>query len=437
MNFSIANDRNGGIAVPLAIIFPILIGFTALAIERGLWQIKSSELQTLADTSAYSVVVSESELGKLDIENILKEVSSLSEVADDYKNLACATGHFQSAGLQIGLKFGSRTLCYSSPPQLGAHAGDDSYVEVTLAETVPRTLSKIYDNTDVVIRERVVVRASKTTRVCALSLSEIGNGFIVQGSTEVNVSGCSLASNSKSSDSFVVKGSKVSVSAGCIDTVGGFSSSGNPILDLECDAIRQNQPPIVDPFQDILFPDQSNCVTPALSGDGRYQTVTNGSICFSGDKKTTSLPLSSGFTEFDEGVYFLKDLDFKITSNDIVNGLNVTFVLLGSSMLQISGGAEIRLTASTIGPYKGLLFASPNGVPNATHNITGGGSLDLDGSIYFPSQDLELTGNSGTLTSCLGMIANKIIFSGNQTLNFGCPPIGPTAYTRKRVGLVE
>ena len=40
MNFSIFYDRSGAIAIPLAIIFPILIGFTALAIEYGLWQVK-------------------------------------------------------------------------------------------------------------------------------------------------------------------------------------------------------------------------------------------------------------------------------------------------------------------------------------------------------------------------------------------------------------
>ena len=133
----------------------------------------------------------------------------------------------------------------------------------------------------------------------------------------------------------------------------------------------------------------------------------------------------------------MKDLDFRIASQNRVVGENVTFVLLGSSSLHIAGGANIDLSASSSEPYAGLLFASPNDNTTTSHKITGGAALNLNGSVYFPSQELELTGNSGSLTSCLQMIASNIIFSGNQTLNFGCQPIGPIAYTRKRVGLAE
>lgn len=213
-------------------------------------------------------------------------MSALSDVANEYKNLSCASGHTLSLGLQIGLEFGSRTLCYSSPPQLGKHAGDAGYVEVTLAETVPRTLSRIYDNTDVVIRERAVVGGSVKTRVCALALSPTGSNFVVQGSTEVNVSGCSLGSNSQDPKGFVVNGARVTIDAGCIDTVGGFSATAGPVLDLECNTIRQNQPPITDPFRDIVFPDPSDldCVEPVLQDVGGIKTYgpVSGSICFPG-----------------------------------------------------------------------------------------------------------------------------------------------------------
>ncbi len=73
---------------------------------------------------------------------------------------------------------------------------------------------------------------------------------------------------------------------------------------------------------------------------------------------------------------------------------------------------------------KGILFfGDPDADPDLKHAISGGANMVYDGTMYFPNNELNVTGN-GTGRSSAGytaVIARLMKFSGNGSLTFQYP----------------
>ena len=200
--------ENGSIAVPLVVIFPVLLGMIGLAVEYGSWEAKRTELQNLVDSAAYSAAID------------LVQGASITKVESTLNTIT---------GQDLGATaYG--TFDYAIPPSSGSFIGRDGYIQVTISKEIPRFLSKFFDDRPLIISTRAVASFGSwsTTTACALALSESADsGIKIGGNAEAYFSGCSLATNSTSINSFLMKGGSVKVEAGCIDTVGGAQYTSN------------------------------------------------------------------------------------------------------------------------------------------------------------------------------------------------------------------
>ena len=105
-------------------------------------------------------------------------------------------------------------------------------------------------------------------------------------------------------------------------------------------------------------------------------------------------------------------------------GDGVTLVLMnGASLSNVNGGSDIAITAPTSGPYKGIaIYSDPATQPAGdTVRINGGSSTSIEGLMYFPTQELEFSGNTTGSNACTVVVASTIKLTGDSELTTsGC-----------------
>ena len=155
------------------------------------------------------------------------------------------------------------------------------------------------------------------------------------------------------------------------------------------------------------------------------------------------------------GVYVIDGGDFEMQAKNSISGSNVMIVLKNGAGIKINGGATVNLTPMSVSDLLGLgisahdakrmdgmlIFEDPNSSGNTGSKINGGAGLNLNGTVYLPKSDLDLTGNANVTSNCLLISAATITVSGNTDLSTFCPPTFThsvtAAFTEERVRLVQ
>src|SRR5262249_58491336 len=93
-------------------------------------------------------------------------------------------------------------------------------------------------------------------------------------------------------------------------------------------------------------------------------------------------------------------------------------------------------------PYRGVLFYQDRRTPTSTHRsqFNGGSNMILAGAIYFPSSEVDYSGNNGTNTGsrCIEVVARLITFIGTSTVDAShCADYGTQTVTVASVRLVN
>ncbi len=156
---------------------------------------------------------------------------------------------------------------------------------------------------------------------------------------------------------------------------------------------------------------------------------------------------------FNPGVYIIDAGDFLVNGGATLTGNGVTFILTADDPadignVKINGGTVADLTAPSDegNPYAGVLFyqdrrATSFRGPNLVVNfLQGGADMDLQGAIYFPSQNITYTGGANSGAGCTQLIARGVNFSGNANLLNGeaeCDALRVRSIVALRVALVE
>ena len=109
-------------------------------------------------------------------------------------------------------------------------------------------------------------------------------------------------------------------------------------------------------------------------------------------------------------------------------GDGITLYFTGTdAVLDVSGLGGANLSAPASGDYAGILFyGDPNASPDTKHGISGGSNMVYEGTMYFPTAELNITGNGAgsTEASYTMAIARLLKFSGNGSLQFNFSPDG-------------
>jgi hypothetical protein len=194
--------------------------------------------------------------------------------------------------------------------------------------------------------------------------------------------------------------SGTAVTNGSSVTVESTVASGVPKINDPLDPEPDN------PYVDWVGPTPGPCTKRNLkiNVDGDY-ALPSGTYC-SGASITAkgSVTLS--------GQYVFTDGPVKITAGGSVTGTNASLFLTGSrTTLDISGQADVRLSAASLGMMDGIVLASDPAQTgsNLQTRITGGATVDLSGTIYLPNQDFVWRGNTRVNRSVITQVIARTV----------------------------
>lgn len=424
---------HGAAAVYFALTAPILIGFSALGVEAGLWLITERKLQHVADTSAYAAVA--------------RSLSTSEPTQIDATVL--------SAAYNSGLRE-TDTLTWALPPTDGAYAGRGGHVEVTIERNVSRFMTRLFyeqeETVTISVRAVAALLEESGEEVCMLALSPTASpAFLVSGSGTVTVEECGFSSNSSAEDSFKMQGAKVEVIGSCLYSVGGAVVTDGLTL-TDCATPQVMQRPTPDPYASLSIPDAS-----VFSGWTRYSSSSIGAsfaptqnLIGYGEVPTAVFDGLSlqGEVSLGPGLYVVDGGELKINANSTISGDSVSFLLINGAELNIAGTATLNLSAfdpenphHRPDPFAGLLFfADRLGAP-VSHTMNGNATSDINGIVYLPNDNISYSGNSSAEYACIQIIASQLNIGGNGTLNIGCLPDKPSGskllHSAQRINLLE
>ena len=217
----LVRDRRGAAIVLFAIALPVLIGFTALGVETGLWYAIKRQDQSAADAAALSGAY-ERAAGQ-----------SYANICDKVRIAAAANGFpFQSYACPTATPGctnpASGTMCANNPPISGVSTGDDTAVEVILDRQQNTLLAHLFRD-NVSIGTRAVAKVLDGGIACAGALHPTAAKAVnFSGSSSADFSDCGLFSNSNAANSFNFQGN-TSLTAGWFEAVGGYDTNGNSL----------------------------------------------------------------------------------------------------------------------------------------------------------------------------------------------------------------
>lgn len=385
------------------LVFPALLGLTGLAVEGGLWYADRHQLRNMADSAA------------------LAAAWARRESEDEF---AAAV----AAAEALGFDDGTDVLELNAPPVSGTFLEDPDAVEVIVSRTRPLLLAALFMDSDSVgVGYRAVSRFDIRSAPCVLALSDSASSSIgYSGSAEVVLDGCGVASNSTAgtavdvNDSALTGTGKASLTAEWAEAVGSINVGNNAELITDTPP-REYAPPQPDPFAHLPAPPR-----PPDCPSGTNASYT--SCTFAGGKSFSS----GSMTDLQPGVYFVDGGEFRVSGGATLSGSGVTIYLTGGASVRVNGGAEVGISAPAMGTYAGIALMQDRNDPGGTSRFNGGGTMDIQGAIYFPNQEIEYSGGSEFAGGCTRVISHTLTFTGNSSSFFGndCAGLGlPTTVT--------
>lgn len=395
-----ATEKRGSVAIQIAIMLTVILGFVSLTTEVGFILLKKREMQSAADSAAVSGATA-----------ITRGTPSNYQV--EAQAVASASGFVNGSS--------GATVTVSSPPADGTYAGVSGAVEVVISQPQTVTLMSLFGQSSIDVGARGVATVGSGTG-CALQLNSSASvGVSVSNGATLNLTQCGLGSDSTSSTAVSVSGG-ATVNAQAVTVVGGASLSNGGVIN-PSSALKTAQPAISDPYASVAVPTYSGC----SNGTGKsygysasVQTLNPGVWC-SGVSFGNGAQIS-----LNPGVYIVNQGSFDVGGGVTMTGTGVTIVLTSSSgsnyaTVTIANGANVTLSAPTSGATAGLVFFGDRNAPSSnTNTLAGGSTLNLTGVIYFPSQLVAFSNGTSNPSGCTELIAGLMQFTGGVTFGNNC-----------------
>jgi Flp pilus assembly protein TadG len=414
----------GATAVFLALVLSGLIGLAGLGTEAASWYFTKRAMQGAADAGATTAAAA------------LAAGAPSSTLATEAKSIA--------AGYKFVDGSHGTTVTVNYPPQSGTYQSSPA-VEVLIAQPQNRLLSALFIPTGPTISTRAVALAdySKTGQACVVALDPANVTTVTtSGSTALDFPGCSLYVNSPSPSALTMNGG-ATIDASTAYFVGGVSGTGLTTANGTYTGVD----PLIDPYLNAAVPPYSGCnstnykLTAGASdtksaGSSGVYVFCKGVTLLGG----SSLTLGAGTFIIDQGL-----LD--IGGGGTLTATSGTTIILTTSSptkscatTKIDGGAVLSITAPTSGALSGIAIYQDRACtdPSATNSLTGGGTQNIIGAIYFPGEAVIYSGGSPTGGAvCTQLIAWTIAFSGGSTFNNNCTGTGTRSVSLTGGRLVE
>jgi hypothetical protein len=246
------------------------------------------------------------------------------------------------------------------------------------------------------------------------------------GATALNASNavqvqsqCGMAVNSNNADAVeVVSSAKLTLPS--LSIVGGYETNNNGQI---CSSGGCPLTPATgvaasaDPFASLPAPSYSGCnYNNYSSGYGTF-TLSPGVYC-------GGLSINNGATvTFSPGTYIINGGSLTFAGGTTSTGNGVMFYLTGTNAnfggVQIGNGITTTLTAPTSGTYQGILFYQDRNITSSVQeSVEGGATMQLGGSLYFPTTTLNYANGTNTTQYYTSVVAKDLVFAGGAYIKY-------------------
>ncbi len=415
-------DRRGNALVIAGASLPLIIGSAGLASDTIQWALMKRQVQRAADSAALAGVY-----GKLAGQTV--SVGACTASVPTSRDLTNGT---------VSTRLGTTPTCNVQTPSSPWNAAGYSAVKVQVSASRPLSFSGLFMSSPPTITATATAAVVQSGKYCAKALdNKTETGIDFSGNATVNL-GCGMIANAKGTAAVDGNGSS-SITASPVAAVGQIANSA----DFASGTVFQPySPPTSDPYASVNAPTVPNgCNQAAIRGNASSVSASNGTVCY------TQLKLTSGQTaSFTDETIILNGGDLDVGAGASLTCLRCTFVLTtdatnvtSSSIggVTINGGATVSLTAPTTGTYSGLVIYKDRRAPtcNNCNKINGNSTSYIEGGIYIPTQEIQMSGASGMNTNCVQLVGWQLTFTGNTTITNVCPG-GPRGWDGSMVRLV-
>jgi len=387
-------------------------------------------------------------------------------IAADYANASKVRTGLQAAldaGLLAGAKDGSsnwtttalnvfsNNFAVSGVDPSTSFSMDGANYAGTATASVPATFAGIIGAKTISITAKAEVATGgsggTTDNSCLMtlgrSLSPSTVSMTFNGAPNINMSGCSLRSNTSMTCNGHNGGASASIAVG---TVSGCSNA------------QPNTPAIKDIYAALASNISLKCGASTAGATWTPGTipigptiikVTKGSyveyhIC--GDLTVTGNGYLTGNAPALDSVIVIENGSLNVDNNSTINTMKTTIVLAGSNSVASSinfpngqGHASIlSLSPSTdpANPWQGVsLYQDPSLTYNVDDTWGPATTFNADGVVYLPNANVTISGSSASNNSkCTKFVANTFTSNGSVNLNFaqtsvGCASLGVKQYS--------
>lgn len=391
-----AKDMHGGVLVYTALVLPMLLGISGLAVDVSTWYAGKRVAQAAADAGALAAALEVMRLEQGD-EDYTASESELKVIA-----VAAAGENGYDAGDGDGIEV-------NYPPKSGPYAGVAGAVEVIVSQPASVFLARILMERDGVTVAGRAVALGGVKDECVYALGETGSVVSASGGAEVNLP-CGIAANS-SDDAALTTNGGACITTPSIKVVGG----------MEGDCIEPNKAAKTNRFTDPF------ATMPPPSGfsgcdENKKIKVNNGDdVTLEPGVYCGGISVSGGTLTFEPGQYVFDGSGLSVSGGS-VSGSEVSFYITADSgqsdNISISSDSAVNLSAPTGGDMEGVLFYQDRNSPtNITHTITGQAGTSLQGILYFPNQRLNFAGGTSSDPVPSFIVADEIKFTGHTNIS--------------------
>lgn len=394
-------DARGATAAMFAIMLPVLIGIGALAIDVGVWSLRSRQAQGAADQAAYSAAVA-SGAG------------------------ANATTEARAIAASMGFVNGTDgvTVAVSNPPATGAFAGVTSYWQVTIQQPQNLGLAAIlWAGAPTVVARAVAGNGGGGS--CVIGLATSGTAVTFNNNTQLQQSACGVYSNAN-----IVTGNSNNIIVSANLYAGGTITQGNNAV--ITGTKTANLPTFLNPYAGVTAPTPTGACIPEVSNGA---SLLPGRYC-NGFNLTNNAP--NKVINLASGTYYISQ-KFVVGNNFTFRGTGVTLVFdipNPGTNVSIGSGNTFDMTAPTSGTLSGIAFMSTAATNPSTFTFGNSNIISVQGAFYFPNSTLNMNNNLDS-SRCTQLVALRVSLSNNATMKASCPGSGIRDFGGGTIALVE
>jgi hypothetical protein len=388
-------NQCGSVAIHIGLMLAVIIGMVALGSEIVFLPYKQSQMQSAADAAAFSGAVA---------------------LATGYPDATIEAGAIAAqAGFVNGVD--QVTVTVHHPPTTGSNIGNDSAVEVVLAQPQSVNMTSLFSSGLFTVGARSVAMTGNNGISCMLALDPAASGSIKIGNNAIVTNhDCGVSDNSNSQTAIILKNN--AAINGPVTVVGGWSLSNGATLNGSPNA--KSAPASADPYAAVQLQTIPSCSGQSGSAaNNATRNLTPGHFC-SGWAFTNHVTVNLA-----PGTYYIDQM--MIMANSVLNGTGgVTLVIGANYAIDAGNNNTINLTAPSTGAYAGLAFlGTRSGTPSQTQTFSNNTILNIKGAIYFPSQTIEFDNNGSTTPGgCTQVIGRIIQINNNVELDRNCVGTG-------------